>query len=278
MANAIYSDISSWVNPVLEACEFYLQQRTFMPQIVQVFNDRTGMMVRKGDKYSAGSASALTDNTDLSTAQTVTRTAFGTLTPGEVGDLFIVSDQRMESDNVDDIMSDLVEHIGNAMATHLDSVLLTKFTSFTGGSVGTAGGSLTWANIAGAQAYLRAAGVPGPYNLVVHEYAWYDLAIQADNTMPLIVEESLRNAGSFYVGSFGDMRIYTTGVMGTGTAVVNGIFNSKAIGYDIRRPLRIRLERNESLRATEIVWTHVYGAGVWRAEMGAKIVADASAP
>lgn len=278
MANTTYALISSWVNPILEGVEFYLQKQTFMPGIVQVYSDRTGMVVRKGDKYSAGTVATLADDTDISTFQTISRTAFGTLTPAEVGDAFLITDQRLESDNADNIMQDAMEHIGNAMAIHLDTNLLGDMASLTGGSVGTAGGSLTWANIAGAQATLRAAGAMGPYNLVVHEYAWYDLAIQADNTMPLVVEESLRNANSFYIGTFGDMRIYTTGVLGTGTAVVNGLFKPQAIAYDIRRPLRVRLQRDESRRATEIVWTHVYAHGVWRADMGCKIVSDASAP
>lgn len=278
MANTTYALISSWVNPILEEVDFYLQKRTFMPQIVQVYSDRTGMVVRKGDKYAAGTVATLADDTDITTFQTITRAAFGTLTPAEVGDGFLITDQRLESDNASDIMMDAVEHIGNAMATHLDTNLLGDFTSLTGGSTGVAGSALTWARIAGAQAQLRAAGVAGPFNLVVHEYSWYSLAIQSDNTMPLVVEESLRNANSFYIGTFGDMRIFTTGVMGTGTAVTNALFNSRAIAYDIRRPLRIRLQRDESRRATEIIWTHVYAHGVWRADMGAKIVADASAP
>ena len=278
MANTTYALISSWVNPVLEGVEFYLQKQTFMPNIVQVYSDRTGMVVRKGDKYAAGTVATLADDTDISTFQTMTRAAFGTITPAEVGDGFLITDQRLESDNADDIMADAVEHIGNAMAIHLETNLIGDMASFTGGSVGTAGGSLTWALIAGAQATLRASGAMGPYNLVVHDFSWLDLSTQADNTMPLVVEEALRNANSFYIGTFGDIRIFTTGVLGTGTAVVNGLFKPRAIAYDIRRPLRIRLQRDESRRATEIIWTHVYAHGVWRADMGVKIVADASAP
>lgn len=278
MANTTYALISSWVNPILESVEFYLQKQTFMPGIVQVFNDRTGMVVRKGDKYSAGTVATLADDTDITTFQTISRTAFGTLTPAEVGDAFLITDQRLESDNADDIMMDAVEHIGNAMAIHLDTNLLGDFSSLTGGSVGTDGGSLTWPVIAAARARLQASGVQGPYNLVVHDYAWYDLAVAADNTMPLVVEESLRNANDFYVGSFGPMRIFTTGVIGTGTAVVQALFKPQALAYDIRRPLRIRLQRDESRRATEIVWTHVYAHGVWRSEMGCYIKSDASAP
>ena len=56
------------------------------------------------------------------------------------------------------------------------------------------------------------------------------------------------------------------------------MFNPRAIAYDIRRPLRISLERDESKRGIEVIFTHVYGSGVWRAEYGVQIKSDATAP
>lgn len=278
MANTTYALIATWLPDIIEATEMYLVKKMFMPQIVQVWNNSTSDKPRRGDKYDAGTVATLSEGVDITTAQTITRTPFATITPAEVGDMFIVTDNRLESDNVDDIMSDAVEHIGNTMRLSVETALISDLTNLTGGSVGTAGGSLTWALLAAAESRLRSSGVDGPYNVVLHDFSWYDLAIQNDNTVPLVVEESLRNANDFYLGTFGMMRFYTTGVMGTGTAVVNAMFNPQALAYDIRRPLRIRLERNESLRATEIVFTHKYAHGVWRAEKGIKIVADASAP
>jgi hypothetical protein len=164
------------------------------------------------------------------------------------------------------------------MRTHLDTNLMSNFVNLSGGSVGTAGGSLTWDIIAAAQSRLRATGVPAPYTCVLHAYSFYDLAIARDNAVPLLVEEALRSANDFYVATFGDIRFYTTGILTPGTAVTGAMFSAQALAYDIRRPLRVRLERDESLRATEVVFTHIYAHGVWRGEMGVKIVSDATAP
>lgn len=278
MANTTYSLIQSWLPDVISATEMYLQQTTVMPNLVQVFGDLSGLQVRRADKYAAGTVGTLTDGTDITTAQTFARTPFGTITPTEVGDRFVITDARVESENAADIMQDLSEHIGATMRAHLDTNLMGNFTNLTGGTVGSAGGSLTWDIIAAAQSRLRAAGVPAPYMCVLHAYSFYDLATARDNAVPLMVEEALRGANDFYVGTFGDIRFYTTGILTPGTAVVQAMFAPKAIAYDIRRPLRIRLERDESLRATEVVFTHVYAHGPWRAEMGIKIIADATAP
>jgi len=278
MAETTYSLISSYLPVVAQATEMYLQKNTVMPGLVQVFADRTGGVSRKSDKYAAGTVGTLTDGTDITTPQTVSRTAFGTVTISEVGDMFFISDLRMESDNVDNIMADLTEHIGYTMREHLDTTMLAHFTSLTGGTVGTGGSALTWQNIAAAQVRLRAAGVPAPYNCVIHEFAMYDLLVAQQTQMPLVVEPTLQSANRFYVGSFGDINFYSTGVLTAAGTVTQAMFNPRAIAYDIRRPLRISLERDESKRGIEVIFTHVYGSGVWRAEYGVQIKSDATAP
>lgn len=282
MANTTYSLISSYLPSIWEAAMMHAMQSTFMPSIVQVWNDRTGGVARSGSKYSAGTVASLAEGTDISVAQTLTRTAFGTITPAEVGDMYLITDLRVESEDVMDIFADAALVIGHAMAKSVETNLLSAFTSFTGeansGTIGTAGGTLTISHIFAAASQLRAAGAPGPYNCVLHEYQWYHIAKGLETATPLIFTESLRQAGGFYVGSFGDINFYTTGVPSAGTAVVSGIFSRAAIGYDIRRPLRIAPQRDESLRATELVWTHVYAYGAWRKDFGIPLVGTAAAP
>lgn len=282
MANTTYALISSLLPSVWEAAMMHAMQNTFMPSLVQVFNDRTGGVARSGSKYSAGTVASLTEGTDISTAQTLTRAAFATITPAEVGDLYLITDLRAESEDVMNIFADAAQVIGYAMAKSVETNLLSSFTSFTGeasgGTIGTAGGTLTISHILAAASQLRAQGVPGPYNCVLHEYQWYHIAKNVETSIPLVFTESLRTAMGFYVGSFGDINFYHTGVPTAGTAVVSGIFSRQAIAYDIRRPLRIAPERNESLRATELVWTHVYAYGAWRTDYGIPLVGTASAP
>lgn len=278
MAETTYALISDNLNAVREAAEMYLMKRTVMPALVQVFGDTNSWVPRKGTKYSAGTVAALTDGTDITTPQTYARSPFGTITPAEVGDMFFISDGRLESDDVDNILVDLTEHIGFTMANHIDTYLLAAAGSVTGGTVGTAGATLTWTSIAKAQAVLRAAGVPAPYNCVLHEFSWLNLAVTTQTNAPLIIDPALRAANDFYVASFGDVRFWTTGMLTAGTAVATAMFNPRALAYDIRRPLRIRLQRDESKRGLEVVFTHVYGYGIWRPENGVKLVGDASTP
>lgn len=277
MAETTYTLLSSWLPVAVQATEMYLQNATIMPAVVQVFGDRADSVARKSDKYTAGTVADLTDGTDISTPQTLARTPFGTVTPAEYGDLYFISDQRMASDNVENIMADLTEHIGYSVAKHIDTKLMTVFGSVTAGTVGAAGSALSWQYIFAAASRLRAAGVPGPYNCVLHEYAWYDLGTSVATAIPLTVDPALR-ANRYYVATFGDINFYTTGLLTAGTALTQAMFNRRAIAYDVRRPLTIELQRDASKRGYEVVFSTVYGYGLWRADMGCQILCDASAP
>ncbi len=277
MAETTYTLLSSWLPVAVQATEMYLQNATIMPAVVQTFGDRADSVARKSDKYTAGTVADLTDGTDISTPQTLARTPFGTVTPAEYGDMYFISDQRMASDNVENIMADLTEHIGYSVAKHIDTKLMTVFGSVTAGTVGAAGSSLTWQYIFAAAARLRAAGVPAPYNCVLHEYAWYDLGASLASAIPLTIDPALR-ANRYYVATFGDISFYTTGLLTAGTALTQAMFNRRAIAYDVRRPLTIELQRDASKRGYEVVFSTVYGYGLWRADMGCQILCDASAP
>lgn len=279
MANeTTYALIQSWLPDVVEATEMYLMKSTVMPPLVQVFTDRTGVVPRRGDKYNEGTVGSVAETTDLTTWQAFTRTPFGTITPAEVGAPYLITDLRMESDNMPTIMSDLTESNGYVFAKSIDTNLTGLFSSFTGGTVGAGGSAMTWEMVQNAYAIAVANGVPGPYNLVLHPFAALSLMKARANAVSLVVEPALKAANRFYVGSFGDVSIWQAPVMTAGTAVVQGLFSRRAIALDIRRAMRIEPQRDASLRSTEIITTMVYGYGVWRATYGIKITSDASTP
>jgi len=256
----------------------YLMQSTVMPGLVQTFTDQTGRQARRGDKYSAGTVGTVAEATDLTTLQSFDRTAFGTVTPAEIGNAYLITDARLESDNVPSIMSDLLESNGYVFAKKLDTDLIGAFTSFNGGSVGTAGSALTWDTLVKAEAIAVAAGIPGPYNVVLHPYSAVQLQLGRANAVPLTVEPLLRAASQFYVGTFMGMGIYRAPLMTGGTAVTNALFSRKAAALDLRRAFRQELQRDASKRAWEVITTMVYATGAWRTDYGVKIVADASTP
>jgi hypothetical protein len=278
MADTTYALIQSYLPDIWETALWYLQQETIAPALVQVFTGRMGDEPRKGTKYSAGTVGSLTEDTDISTAQTFTRAPFGTLTPGEVGTMYKMTYNRLESDDVDNVMADLAQHIGYSFRLKIDQDLLGDMANFTGGSVGSGGGTITWDTIFSAHAIAKATGIPGPYNLVLHEYQWNRLAKERVNAVPIMIQDSLRAASKFYAGSFNDVAIYTTGILTAGGTVTGGLFSRQAIGYDIRRGITIKTFDDISLRSYEVVATHKYAHGAWRADYGIKIVGDASTP
>lgn len=276
-----YAGISSFIPDVWEAALFYAQQQFIMPRIVQTFGDARGMQSRKSTEYAAGTVSTgVAETDDLNTYQAFTRATLATLTPAEIGTTFLVTDRRMDTDDVQ-VMADLAQHVGYTIGKQVETHLLTAFSSFTGGTIGGGGSTLTWAMIYKARAILSAAGVPGPYNVVLHEYSYLQLANAANiagiaNAGPLTVRNDIQS--NYYVGSTGDLDFYTTGVLTAGTLVTQGVFNRQAVALDVRRAMRLEPERDATKRATEVVASMIYGYGAWRPLWGVKLLSDASTP
>lgn len=286
MANeSTYALISSFIPDIWEAALMHVKESFFMPSVVESFNDQMGMQARKSTEYSAGTVSTgLGETDDLdSERQAISRSALSTLTPAEIGTQYLITDRRMRTDDVDNVMADAAEIIGYAVGQQVEQDLVGNFSSFTGGTIDNTDGTLTWANIYNARALLAAAAVPGPYNLVLHEYQWLDLANEANivgisNAAPLRIRDEIQSR--YYIGSVGDMNIYTTGteVISAGTAVNAGLFSRRALAFDLRVPLMIEPERDASLRATELNASMIYAHGTWRPSWGVTIISDASAP
>lgn len=281
MANeSTYALISSLVNPIWEAALMYARMNLVMPELVTVFTDQAGMQDRKVTEYAAGTVvTGLAETTDL-TAQAVGRALLSTLSPAEVGTMYFLTDRRIASDP-EDVAADIAEKVGYEVFKQVETDLVGLFDNLTGGTVGTAGSALTWQNIYQGRARLAAAGVPGPYSVVLHEYQWFDLAtavnvVALSSGAPLRIRDEIQSR--YYVGSVGDMNFYTNGVTSAGGTVYGGIFNRQAIALDIRRGFRIEPQRDASLRGTELNVTMIYASGVWRPSYGVAIVSDATAP
>lgn len=281
MANeTTYALISSLLPDVYEAALMYAQESFVMPQLVTVYTDQTGMQARKFSEYAPGTVATGLGETDDLTTQALARSLLATLTPAEIGTQFIVTDRRLDSDDVD-ILADLSQHIGYTIFRQIEEDLVGHFENFTGGSVGTGGAPLTWARIYAGRARLAAANVPPPYNLVLSEYQYYDLATAANlaglsAAAPLRVRDEIQSR--YYVASVGDIDIYTTSAIAAGTTVYGGMFNRAALALDIRRAMRIELQRDASLRSTEVNATAIYAHGLRRDAWGITIESDGSAP
>lgn len=279
------SQISQFVPEIWEGALMYAKFNFVMPSLATLFTAR-GWAARDVTEYKEG-----TIDTDLGELEDLTpklmeRVLLARLQPKEHGVQYLITDRRLETDT-ENVMFDAAEKIGYEMGKQMEKDLLADIANFTGGSVGTANSALTWADLYNGRARLAAAGVPGPYVVVLHEWQWLDLATAANiaaltataagAAAPLSVRNDIQSR--YYVASMGDMNIFVSGLVpidGNADAT-GGIFNRQALALDLRRGLRVEPERDASLRATELNATVVYAHGIWRPSYGVKIISDATA-
>ena len=270
-----YTSISTLVNAIWETALLTLSETTIMPKLVHPFQGGSGLAVRKWANYTGGTwISNLPEADDLS-AQTFTPAVGGTITPTIRGGAYFLTDARVASDPFG-VRQDAGTDLGRLAAAEVDTTLSGFFSSFTGGTVGTAGGTLTWANIIRAAAYLRAGIVPGPYNCVLRPEQWYYLQSATSGIPTLLQSQQLmdRIGVDFYTGSWGGINFFTDANITSGTAAVGGLFASEAIGYDVRKAFGIEPQRDASRSGGgwELNATMWYGAGVYRAKFGVEMI------
>lgn len=280
-ATSVSSQGTNWVQTVFEATNTVFRANNVMGQIVRSFSDSTGAEARANSTYNQITSGSVAETTDLTAEAEFTTTNIATLTPYERGAISFLTDTRRENDPA--VYGDLGTELGESMADLVEADLLGTFGSLTGGTVSTGGGTaLTWGHLTAARTRLKAAKVPGPYVAVIHENAWHQLAkagvpnATAVNNTADSLKEAIKS--NWYVGSFGDLSIFTTANIAAGTLVTQAVFNPQAIAIDWRRALRLEPERDASRRGYELNVTARYAAGVWRPAAGIQLKSDASAP
>jgi hypothetical protein len=229
-------------------------------------------------------ASGLTEGTDL-----VTNTAFVptqvTLTVGEVGLKLTITDLMAMGGIVG--IAHYGQEAGKAIAEKRTSDLVALMSGFSN-SVGTSGGDMSELFYLNAIAQLRGAKVPRPYVGVLHTTSWYVEFIAAvgttfsalSTTGQGVRTESNDLPGSGDGGIIGDLygtTLLVTSLVGEdGNAdKINGMYNpNRAIGYVEKWAIRPELERDASLRGSEVVVTAAYAVGETDDVSGTRIISD----
>ena len=228
--------------------------------------------------WGALSASGVNEGTDLS--NTALATDKVTLTAGEVGVMITVTDLLAESD----ILANLDEYarqLGLAVADKVDSDLCVLFAALNGGSaVGTSGSDMTDDNFLEALYTLEAANAPKPYHCVLHPRQWADLRedIVAATGSPYSASAAQEIVNSGFTGVLFGVNVYQASnvpTANTGADRAGAMFSAEALGLVTKWPARTELERDGSLRATEVVVTACYGVGELVDGFGVPIVTDA---
>lgn len=275
------SQISTYIQNIYEDAVFVARDNNVMTALVTTFSDRGDEDPRTLSQHSQVTVNTIGDTDDLA-SQAFTPSVLATLTPAEVGAQYFLDDRRIASDPFG-VRNAASSELGMGIAQKYETDLISNFSSFTGGTLGAAGSAMTWGYFFAAESILRAQKAPFPYYAVLNPYQWHNLAKAASVAGATVLNApQFQNdiMANFYVGSVGAVNVFvTSNVVPDGSDdAVAGMFSRAAIALDNRRPPRLEPERDASRRGWELNMTAVYAHGVWRAQFGVQITADASAP
>lgn len=269
-----YSTISALVQNIMEGALLTASENSVMQPLVKNYTDQTGLAPRVFSNYTGGTIVSLAEVSDLS-SQTFTPAAAGTVTPSIWGMQYYFTDARINSD-FNATRTDAADDLGRNFAVKVDTSLVTLFSSLTGGTVGTAGGTLTWANVHRAAAYVKAANATGNIIAVFRPEQWYYLT-SASTGVPTLMQspawmDSL--AANYYQGSWGGINFFVDNNITSGTAAVAAMFHQDAIAFDLRKPFGIEYQRDASRGGGgwELNATAWFGSAVYRPTFGVQMI------
>lgn len=277
-----WADITSISNDLYEGAVFTLRQENLLARTVTVFGDTSSMWDRKNTQYSTANPRQVGEGEDV-TATKFERSLLSTLTPATYADQFFLTDQRIRSDT-QGVVADAAMEQGAAFAQQVDEALASSFNLLTGGTIGTAGGTVTWANLIEARAMMHALKIPGPYWCALHPYQWMYLVNSALTTgteianAPAFQDQLVNNY--FRSSILGNVTFVVTpsiAVDGGGDAI-GAMYNRIALAYDVRQPFRVEPQRDASRRGWEWNFNTDYATGAWVPARGIQIIGDASTP
>ena len=287
MANEVTSSVVSelYSNIVQSALYTYSEQAVIRPVVRNYDMTGTPGLTAQVPKYPAITASDLTDGTDLS-ANTAFNTTSITMSAAERGAKITLTDLAKETAQ-EDVAAAVGRQLGEAMVNKVDGEIAALFPSFSN-RVGAAGDAVNAETIFKAVGQLRSQNARGQIFVVLHPFQAMDLKIQlagAGNTNmanPPQVGNTVLTSG--VVGSIGGAIILESNNVGkdtndstSGTGnFVGCAFTQDAIGYMIKRNIRVETQRDASLRADEIVGSMAYATAELFDEYGVGILGKAS--
>ena len=264
---------------IVQSALYTLSENTVIRPLVRNY-DMTGTpgLTAQVPIYPALSAGDLTEGTDISVPTSFDTTS-ATITALEKGVLVTLTDLSKESAS-EDVAAAIGRQIGDAMAVKVDQDLANLFSGFSN-SVGSGAAEITVDDFFKAAAILRNNKAPGPYVSVIHPYQAYQIKKQITNAGSTM-SHNLSDVGNValrdgFVGRLAGIDIFESTVISgdSAGAYVGAVMTQDALGYMVKRSMRIEEQRDASLRATEIVGSMAYGVKEIFDAYGVKIIGDA---
>lgn len=225
--------------------------------------------------YPVQTAAGLTEGDDFSNS-TVTTTA-ASFTIGQVGLMTMVTDLALNA-SASNVVADLGQLFGNAIAKKIDQDLMANFTGFTTNIIGNTSTTITAAFLMQGLTKLKNTGVPTDGIVcVLHPRIAYDLKSAITMTgnysanLPFaggtgssdLANEAMRMG---YVGQLFGMQVFESShcpQSGPSTNDFSGaIFHRDALGFGLMRDIQIETQRRARGLGTDVVASAMYGSGV----------------
>ena len=276
MANeSTSSTLSELYTEIVAEALFVASERSIMRPLVKNYAISGGGKSVEVPVYSAVSAAAVSEATDLS--NTAINPTSVTITASENGIMTTLTDLGRNA-SPRNVAADIGRLFGEAIAKKIDTDLTALFDGFSS-VVGSAGAEVTVAKIFEAVATLRQASIPAPYSGVLNPKVAYNIKKNLTNTFVNPNPNDLSNEAlrTGYVGNIAGVQMFeTSNVDGTSDTdnCKGGIFHKDALGLAMMQDLKIETQRDASLRADEIVATAVYGVGELHDSYGVELLGE----
>ena len=279
MANeSTSSTLSELYTEIVAEAQFVAQEQSIMRNLVRNYTIAGGGKAVEVPIYSAVSAAAVSEATDLS--NTAINPTSVTITASEVGVMTTLTDLARNS-APRNVAADIGRLFGEAVAKKQDADLTALFDGFSS-AVGDGTAAISAAAIFNAASTLRANALNlNDCAVVLHPKIAYDLKANLTNTFANPNGGDLQNEAmrSGFVGSLAGLRIFeTSNISNTGNAgdYKGGAMHRDALALAEMQGLKIETQRDASLRADEIVATSVYGVGEIHDSYGVELHHDSS--
>lgn len=265
--------------PLVTQAEFAAYENSIARQIVTVFDAplNTGKILQV-PVWSSITAQLISNEAAATAADTNTTKADITLAEHVV--YHQVTDMLRDSAYYD-VMSQLGDQSGRAIAESMDDQVFDLFSSFSQ-SVGSTGSEVTVDSILQAAATLRSNKLVGPFFAVLHPKVAYNIKKQLTYSSQTNVP-ALSNVGNgvlsqFYIGSIAGVTMFESALLSidTDNDSVGAVFARSALGHAMRGGITMEATRQSQNRATDVTLTAVAGAQILQNTHGVKIIGDAA--
>lgn len=276
MANeSTSSTLVDLISPIVQEALFVASETSIMRGLVRNYpvpmNSGKTLQI---PLYGTQSAADVNEGTDLT--NTAISTTSATITMKEIGIMTTLTDYARNV-STSNVIADLGKLFGEAISKKIDQDLTALFSGFSTG-YGSAQDEVTVELLFKAYAQLKANAVPGPYYGVFSPKAIYNVKKSLTNSFvnPYgsdVANQAMREG---YIGRIAGIDIFETSnvVQESATNAVNAVFSRDALGVAVMQDIKIATQRDESLRADEVVATAVYGVKELHDTYGIKILGD----